>query len=418
MRRFENLAALAPFRVRSYRFQWPADALTSWAFEMETLILGWYVLTETGSVLWLTVFGSLQFVGTLLAPLIGVIADRIGRRALLAIARSGYGVLAALIMVLAFADLLTATWVLVITFLAGLGRPSDWSMRNALIGDTMPGSALAAAMGLNRMTWDTARIAGALVGAGLFAVLGIGPAYILVTAFYAAGVWMTIKVMVPPRSDPESDSESDSGSTSLTGVAAAWHELRESIVFVWHSPTVMALMALAFLINLLAFPVTMGLLPHVAKEIYAIDQIGLGHLVAAYAGGALLGSIAMTLTGGPRRTGKFMLWSIAAWYLGILAVGWQETELSGVAVLVVLGFFQNTAAIALVVILLTVTPEEFRGRVMGVRVLAVYGLPTGLLGYGVLIDWFGFASAMTVGAVIGVAVTAYIGVRWREAIWR
>ena len=46
---------LAPFRVRSFRFQWPADLATSWAFEMETLILGWYVLTETGSVLLLTI---------------------------------------------------------------------------------------------------------------------------------------------------------------------------------------------------------------------------------------------------------------------------------------------------------------------------------------------------------------------------
>ena len=34
-------SALAPFRIRSYRFQWPADLLTSWAFEMEALILGW-----------------------------------------------------------------------------------------------------------------------------------------------------------------------------------------------------------------------------------------------------------------------------------------------------------------------------------------------------------------------------------------
>ena len=43
-------SALAPFRIRNYRFQWPADLLTSWAFEMETLILGWYVLVETGAV--------------------------------------------------------------------------------------------------------------------------------------------------------------------------------------------------------------------------------------------------------------------------------------------------------------------------------------------------------------------------------
>jgi hypothetical protein len=56
--------ALAPFRIRNYRFQWPADLLTSWAFEMETLILGWYVLVETGSVLLLTLFASLNFIGT------------------------------------------------------------------------------------------------------------------------------------------------------------------------------------------------------------------------------------------------------------------------------------------------------------------------------------------------------------------
>ena len=33
--------ALAPFTVRSFRFQWPADLATSWAFDMEFLILGW-----------------------------------------------------------------------------------------------------------------------------------------------------------------------------------------------------------------------------------------------------------------------------------------------------------------------------------------------------------------------------------------
>jgi hypothetical protein len=40
---------LAAFRIRSFRFQWSADLLTSWAFEMETLILGWYVLVATDS---------------------------------------------------------------------------------------------------------------------------------------------------------------------------------------------------------------------------------------------------------------------------------------------------------------------------------------------------------------------------------
>ena len=70
-----SIGALAPFRIRSYRFQWPADLLTSWAFEMETLVLGWYVLVETNSVLMLTVFGALLYGGTLIAPMIGVWSD-------------------------------------------------------------------------------------------------------------------------------------------------------------------------------------------------------------------------------------------------------------------------------------------------------------------------------------------------------
>ena len=86
---------LAPFRVKSFRFQWPSDLLTSWAFEMETLILGWYVLVETGSVTMLTLFGALQFVGTLLSPLIGMLGDRLGHRNVLCCMRAIYALLAA-----------------------------------------------------------------------------------------------------------------------------------------------------------------------------------------------------------------------------------------------------------------------------------------------------------------------------------
>ena len=46
------------FANRSFRLQWLGDLLTSCAFEMETLILGWYVLSETGSVLLLTLLGG------------------------------------------------------------------------------------------------------------------------------------------------------------------------------------------------------------------------------------------------------------------------------------------------------------------------------------------------------------------------
>ena len=79
----------------------------------------------------------------------------------------------------------------VLAALTGLVRPSDMGLRGALIADTMPPEQLAGAMGMSRTTSDTARIAGALTGAGLFAAFGIGPAYVVITAFYSLSALLT-----------------------------------------------------------------------------------------------------------------------------------------------------------------------------------------------------------------------------------
>jgi len=176
-------------------------------------------------------------------------------------------------------------------------------------------------------------------------------------------------------------------------------------------------MLLAFLVNLTAYPIVVGLLPHVAKDIYAIDEVGLSHLVAAFAAGALLGSIIMTVTGGPRRQGRFMLLGLAAWFAFSFIFALQEAKWPGFWFLVAVGMAQSTGMIALSVILIQVTPARFRGRVMGVRILAVYGLPLGLLGYGALIDWFGFLPAAGVCTLASIVVIAVIGWRWRREIW-
>ncbi len=418
MSRFYLFGALSPFQVRSFRFQWPADLLTSWAFEMETLILGWYVLVETESVLWLTAFGALQFLGSLIAPLIGVVADHVGRRAVLCGTRALFVTLAALLMTLGLADALSPPTVLAIALVFGLARPSDSVMRNALIADTVPGDILIKAIGLSRMTMDSARVAGALAGAGLFATLGFAPAYVVVTCFYAVALSLTLGVARPRQikgvSDPVPGAASD---TDPAQSFAPWQELKAGIAFVWQTPTVLAFLCLAALLNITVFPIVFGLLPYVAREVYGLDQLGLGHLVASFASGALIGALIMAVTGGARRPGRFVLVTIVVWYALVLIFAQQDAKLPGVGLLVLIGMTQGTVMISMAVILLRATPAQFRGRVMGVRMLAVYGLPTGLMLYGVLIEWIGFATAISSNAVIGLLMVAVIGTRWRSVIW-
>jgi hypothetical protein len=53
---------------------------------------------------------------------------------------------------------------------------------------------------------------------------------------------------------------------------------------------------------------------------------------------------------------------------------------------------------------------------MGLRMLAVYGLPLGLLLAGGMIAWLGFALAATLLAGFGLVLTFAIALGWRAAL--
>src|SRR4030095_12001226 len=103
-----------------------------------TTLLGLYVLVETGSVLMLTLFASLQYIGTLVSPLMGVMGDRVGQRNVLCVMRAVYLTLATPMTALAYTGILTPIYALAIAGIMGIVRPSDIGMRTALTGDTMP----------------------------------------------------------------------------------------------------------------------------------------------------------------------------------------------------------------------------------------------------------------------------------------
>jgi MFS family permease len=403
-------SALAPFRIRNYRFQWPADLLTSWAFEMETLILGWYVLVETGSVLLLTLFASLTYVGTLIAPMFGVVGDRIGHRDLLAMMRATYAVLAATLMTLALTGHLTPLHVLIIVTAMGLVRPSDLGVRGALVADIMPRDQLTGAISLSRTTMDTARIAGALSGAGLFAALGMGPAYAAIVSLYVVSTLLTLCVVAPSKPHPVD--EVVDGALRRSPL----RDLREGLAYVWTTPRMRAAIWIAFLANLTAYPLSNGLLPYLAREIYRTNQTGLGYLSASFAVGSLIGSIALSLIGGIR-VARLMIGATAVWYATLLVFAHMQTMPAAIACLMLAGFSQSLTMISIAVILMRTASEHFRGRVMGIRMLVIYSLPLGLLAAGSLIEEVGFAATATLYAATGLTLMLAIVLHWRADLW-
>ncbi|MGI9475517.1 MAG: MFS transporter [Hyphomicrobiaceae bacterium] len=400
----KSAQVLAPFRSRDYRFQWVSDLATSWALEMEIIILGWYVLVTTGSVFWLSAIASMNYGGTLLAPLFGLVGDRIGHRNLLCLMRASYAVLGATLLFLFLTEQATIPAIFIIAGLLGLVRPSDIGVRSALVAHTIPPHRLAGAVALSRTTHDSARIVGALSGGGLFAAFGITAAYMLVCACYVVGLIMTLAISAPARG-------------KSTAPRSPLRDFAEGLNYVWRTPHIQAGMWLACLVNFSAFPLSMGLMPYVAKNIYGLDQNGLGMLVASFAVGAFAGSIVMALIRRSLSSGRLMLATCVVWHAFLFAFVFTTDPRHGMALLVAAGFMQSFSMISLAFMLLRTSDPEIRGRVMGVRMLAIYSLPIGLLLAGTLIPRIGYVATAAGYAGSGIVLTLWIAYYWRRSVW-
>jgi MFS family permease len=393
------------FRVKSFRYQWPADLATSWAFEMETILLGWYILSTSGSVLMLVFYGALQYLGSLVAPIFGVVCDRMGYRRMLWSTRAIYALMAFVIMLLSYFEALTPEKVLILSAVVGMIRPSDQMMRNALIAKTLPPEQLMAALGISRMTSDSARIAGALAGAGIVAFLGMTSAYLVVTFLYFISFWLSRGV------------DNVQPAPSSVALASPLQDLKSAFTYVWHKPILMGAMAVAFLVNLLAFPFSLGLLPYAAKNIFLTNQTGLGFLGASFAFGGLLASLTLSSHKFKLRASQTMIVASSAWFLLDFVFAFTQNLYFGMFILMLAGFVQSLCMTPLAAVMLRATEPAFHGRVMGMRMLAIWGLPIGLLISGPLVESIGYMATAGLYSALGLILTLALTVYWRRALW-
>jgi MFS family permease len=245
----------------------------------------------------------------------------------------------------------------------------------------------------------------------LFAALGMGPAYVAIVGLYVISTALTLCVVAPSKPHPADDAMVERALRR-----SPMRDLKEGMAYVWTTPRMRAAIWIAFLANLTAYPLSNGLLPYIARDIYGTDQTGLGYLSASFAIGSLIGSIALSLIGG-LRVARLMIASTIMWYAALLVFAQMQSVSAAIACLLLAGFAQSLTMISIAVILMRTASEHFRGRVMGVRMLAIYSLPIGLLTAGSLIDGIGFAATATLYAATGLALMLAIVLHWRADLW-
>jgi MFS family permease len=172
------------------------------------------------------------------------------------------------------------------------------------------------------------------------------------------------------------------------------------------------------MLNGTAFPLFNALMPYVAKEVYNADQTTLSYLFASGAFGSLLGSIAMSRHGAAPQPARMMIVCAAAWYAMLAVFAHVPNPNAGLVVLVLAGIAQSACLVPMSTILLRNSEAKFRGRIMGIRMLALYANLPGLLIAGPLITRFGYPVTATLYTLIAIGLTLVIALRWRACLWQ
>jgi hypothetical protein len=113
-----------------------------------------------------------------------------------------------------------------------------------------------------------------------------------------------------------------------------------------------------------------------------------------------------------------MIIAAVVWHILVLIFAQTTTLRAGIVMLMLCGFAQSLTMVCHTVILLSTSTQRYRGRIMGVRMLAIYSLPLGLLAAGLLIGWIGFRATASLYAVVGLIFTVLIAVKWRASLWQ
>jgi len=152
--------------------------------------------------------------------------------------------------------------------------------------------------------------------------------------------------------------------------------------------------------------------------VYQADQTWLGYMVAGTASGALAGSILLSKYGTVVRPGRMMIVFSVLWYVMLIVFANTQHPIGGIVVLVVTGIAHSLGQIPMNAMLLRTTDEKYRARVMGIRMLMIYGNMIGLLLFGPLIARIGYPWTATLYCTCGIAVTVLVAWRWRSHLWR
>ena len=380
-------------RYRNFRLYWIGQIVSLVGTWMQSVSQPWLVLLLGGSPIQLGAVLALQFAPSLaLAPLGGVIADRVDKRRLLLLTESVAAVQAGILFLLTFMGVIQIWEIMVLALLLGFVNALDLPVRQSLAAELVPREDLMNAIALNSTSFSLARVIGPAVAGVTLALFG--PAFnFAINAVSYLGVLIALVRMDPLAMQPIVRPEVR---------ASVRASLAEGVRYAIRTPTVLWPLVLLGGIGMFGMNFQ-TLLPLFARFTLHLDADGFGALFAAMGLGALIGSLALAFIGSRRPLVGMILGGGLSFAIFETGLGLSRTPLAAFPLIVIVGLSSMLMINTINITVQRSVPNELRGRVMALYVTVFAGsTPIGGLFAGTVAQTWGPPAGFLVGAAFSV----------------
>jgi MFS family permease len=364
------------FRHRDFRLLWIGAFLSFTGSWIQNVAQGWLVYELTGDKAKLAIVTFCQMAPvSILGPFAGTLADTLNKRHLLVAAQTTYAAGALYLMAATAMGFVRYEHILVVALIFGIVGTIEMPARQSMISKVVPPEDLPAAIPLNAMTFNAARIIGPGIGGVLLALFGPAVAYGINGISYLALILAVIAVHADLR--PAQREPQPIGDLLFEGMRYTFQDMRLRTLFVMEAAV--STFGIFYISQM----------PALAREMLGLNAAGLGFAMMTVGVGAISGLLLNTYLSDRPVKGRIVLNGMAVTGICLFILGFVRSPWLAFPLLAVLGGATIMQFNTTNTLFQTLSPEHLRGRVLSMHIYAISGVgPFGILFFG----WFAEAT--------------------------
>jgi len=366
---------------------------------MIIMLRAWVILNLTDSAFMVTAVQAIAIFPMLLAPIGGVLADRMNKKQILIFADGSSMVFAGVLTILVTTANLAPWHIFLLALLSGISFAIALPSRIALVGELVGEADLPSGASLYISIFSFAILAGPGIGGILTSSYGITIALLTGTFMIVPALAIFIQLLKIKTVRIANLENSQRQQSTL-------NDIREGIRYATSHRGIRVLLLLGLATSVLAQPYQ-SILPIFARDVLDRGADGLGALVAAGGIGAIPGSITIAFFNTLKQLRFLIIVSGIAIGIAIILFSLSTFFLLSVVLSFILGYLYQIIITSSFTVIQVLSPIQLRGRVMSLRLLGHSVTPLGMLLLGIGAEYTNPVLATSVmGAITLIAMLA------------